>query len=91
LKYLYIEYQFLGYMGHLLETQSLQQPNKPNDPTYYRYSQIFDIKPDSDQKMMKILKSMVEKNSSNPLKFLVVSEPIERDGVKNDEECVELG
>jgi hypothetical protein len=90
-KLLYVEYQFLGYLGHMLETQSLQKPKKANEPIFYRYSQKFEVKPDSDKKKMKLLKSMVEKNSSNPLKFIIVSEPSDIDDINNDEQCEEMG
>lgn len=91
-KYLYVEYTFLGYKGHLLETRSLHQPKRPNEPIFYRYSQKFEIKPEENQKQMKILKSMIAKNSKNSIKFLVVSEPIEgSDGQKIEDECEEIG
>ena len=89
-KHLYIEYGFLGFKGHLLETHSLLQPKKANEPVFYRYSQKFDIKPDEEKHKIKILKSMVEKNSFNPIKFLLVSEPIGTAATYQDE-CEEVG
>lgn len=90
-KFLYVEYEFLGHFGHLLETESLKLPDKTNTPIFFKYTQEFFIKPDIDVNKMKILKSMVEKDSTNPMKFRIIDEPIEMDEVDSENECKELG
>lgn len=86
-KFLYIEYTFLNHKGYLLETQSLPKPKKAGDSTVYRLSTKFEINP--KDKEFKILKSMIAKDSKIPIKFLIVSEPIDsEDGYDN---CEEIG
>lgn len=89
-RFLYVEYSFLGYKGHLLETQS-PCPRKINEIVFYRFNQRFEITPKNDEQL-KLLMSMVEKNSKHQIKFLVVSEPINLDGDEEEEgECEEIG
>ncbi|CAO1319480.1 unnamed protein product [Diamesa hyperborea] len=84
---LYVEYSFLGYKGHLLETpQSLFKPKKENELMYYRFHKKFELKSDENEKQLKLLKAMLEKNTKKHLRFLIVSEPID----ENDE-CEEVG
>lgn len=85
--YLYVEYSFLGYKGHLLETQSLPQPLKPNEALSYHFKQKFDVKPDDNGKQLKMLKSMLAKGTKEQIKFFIVNEPI---GFE-DKECEEVG
>lgn len=77
-------------MGHLLETLSLPLPNKAGDVILYRFAQKFEITPDETEKQLKMLKSMVAKNSKNPIKFLLVSEPMDTVSGKYGE-CEEVG
>lgn len=87
IKKLYVEYSFLGYKGHLLETpQSLLKPKKENELMYYRFHKKFELKSDENEKQLKMLKAMLEKNTKKHLRFLIVSEPID----ENDE-CEEVG
>lgn len=88
-QFLYVEYSFLGYKGHLLETQSLPQPRKANEAIFYRFNQKFVINPEENEKQFKLLKAMLAKHSKEQLKFFVVREPIVGD--ENDEECEEAG
>lgn len=83
--YLYVEYTFMNYKGYLLETQSLPKPKKSGDSTVYNLTRKFDINP--QDKDFKHFKAMVEKKSKSPLKFLIVSEPID---AENDD-CEEVG
>lgn len=87
-KYLYVEYSFMMYKGHLLETQALSKPQNSNESIFYHFNNTFEIRPAEDKKRFKVLKSMLEKNSKNHLKFFIVSEPLEK---QNDEECEEVG
>lgn len=86
--FLYIEYSFLNFKGHLLETQSLPKPKKSEESVYYHFQNSFEIRPSEDKKQFKMLKSMLEKNSKLPIKFMIVSEPLENE---EDEECEEVG
>lgn len=88
--FLYVEYSFLNYKGYLLETQSLPKPKKAGDSIHYNLIRKFDISPVNNKNEYKMLKSMLEKNSKKPLKFLIVSEPIsvEKD---DDGDCEEVG
>lgn len=87
-KFLYVEYAFLGYQGHLLESNSLKMP-RSNEPVYFRFSQKFKINPTENEKQFKMLKSMLLPKSKDQIKFLVVSEPNNED--KDDGECEEVG
>lgn len=87
-KYLYVEYSFMLYKGHLLETQALPKPQKSNESIFYHFNNTFEIRPAEDKKRFKFLKSMLEKNSKSPLKFFIVSEPLED---QDDGECEEVG
>lgn len=90
-KFLYVEYSFLGYIGHLLETPSLPQPKKADEPTFYHFSQKFDLNSENE-KQLKILKTMVLDGTENPLKFLIVTEPVENDNnTQNEANCEEIG
>lgn len=86
-KYLYVEYSFLGYKGHLLETQSLPQPTKPDEDLFYRFKQKFEINPEDNEKQLQMLQSMLSKDTKKQIKFFVVSEPIESE----DKDCDEVG
>jgi Retinitis pigmentosa G-protein regulator interacting C-terminal len=88
--FLYFEYTFLDHKGHLLESQSLQKPKRVGDVTHYRFSKTFEINPAENEKQFKILKGMLEKNSKNPIKFLLVTEPIGSSD-QSSEECEEIG
>ncbi|CAO1346932.1 unnamed protein product [Diamesa serratosioi] len=84
---LYVEYSFLGYKGHLLETpQSLFKSKKANEIMYYRFHKKFELKSDENEKQLKLLKEMLEKNSKKPLRLLLISEPID-----DNDECEEVG
>lgn len=74
--FLYIEYSFLNYKGHLLETQSLPKPKKSGVSTVYKLSTKFEINPAEHEEEFDLLKKTIEKKSKNPIKFLIVSEPI---------------
>ncbi|XP_070489826.1 flagellar attachment zone protein 1-like [Chironomus tepperi] len=92
--FLYVEYTFMNYKGYLLETQSLPKPKKSGDSIIYNMTRKFDINP--QDKDFKHFKAMVDKKSNSPIKFLIVSEPIdakEEDGGDCDEvgfACVKL-
>jgi hypothetical protein len=100
-KLLFVEYSFLDYKGHLLETQSLPAPKKPNDLTIYRHVQKFILDTSKHSKQIKILSSMLSNNSNTePIKFYVVSESVENDFNEDDDdddlnnkqkECEEVG
>ncbi len=90
---LYVEYTFLSYRGHLLETpQSLPKPLSTEDVLQFNYRKEFKLDLKKDIKQLKILRSMLEYNSPLPLRFLLISEPTEFD-LENDEdaECEEVG
>lgn len=53
---------------------------------YYRFHKKFELKSDENEKQLKLLKAMLEKNTKKQLRFLIVSEPID----ENDE-CEEVG
>lgn len=89
-RFLYVEYSFLGYKGHLLETQSLLLPRKASESIFYRFRQRFEIRSDENEKQINMLLSMIKKNSKYPIKFFVVSEPISFDE-NDDDECEEIG
>lgn len=86
--FLYIEFTFLDFKGHLMETQSLPKPKKAGESIFYHFENIFELQPAEDKKQFKMLKLMLEKNSKLPIKFMIVSEPLE-----NEEkgECQEIG
>lgn len=88
--FLYIEYSFLNYKGHLLETQALPRPKRPEEKIFYHFNNSFDIRPSEDKKQFKLLKRMLEENSKFPIKFLIVSEPVENQD-QEDGECEEVG
>lgn len=85
--FLFVEYTFLNYKGHLLETQSLPKPKKSGECTYYHFKRTFELRPSENQKQFKMLKIMLEKNSKQHLKFLIVNEPISED----TGDCEEVG
>lgn len=87
-KFLYIEYTFLNYKGHLMETQTLPKPSKAGEAVFYHFDNTFEIRPSEDKKQFKMLKSMLEKNSKVPIKFLIVSEPLDN---PEEKECEEIG
>lgn len=84
-KFLYVEYTFMNYKGYLLETQSLQKPKKAGDATHYKLKRKFDINPADEE--FKVLKTMICKDSNNPVRFLIVSEPLDDEG----QPCEEVG
>jgi hypothetical protein len=102
-KLLFVEYSFLDYKGHLLETQSLPAPKKPNDLTVFRHVQKFVFDTLKHAKQIKILSSMLSNNSNTePIKFYVVSESVENSNINKDDdddddlnnkqkECEEVG
>lgn len=84
---MYVEYSFLGYKGHLLETpQSLFKPKSANEIMYFRFHKKFELKSDENEKQLKMLKEMLAKNSKKTLRFLIISEPIDE-----KDECDEVG
>lgn len=85
--FLYVEYSFMNYKGYLLETQSLPKPKKSGESTVYNLTRKFDINP--QDKDFNHFKSMVEKKSKSPIKFLIVSEPIDTED--DDGDCDEVG
>lgn len=87
-KFIYIEYTFLGYKGHLMETQSLQKPTKAGEALFYHFENTFEIRPSEDKRQFKILKSMLEKKSKVPIKFMIISEPLDN---QENGECEEIG
>lgn len=88
-KFLYVEYTFLGYKGHLLETQSLPQPRKENGIIYFHYNQKFEVEPEENPKHLEMLKSLIAQNSKEQIKFLIVSEPLADNNT--EAECEEIG
>jgi hypothetical protein len=78
-RFLYVEYSFLDYKGYLLETQSLPLPKKRGDSMFYGYKRQFQINPTSEEEKYKSLQKMLEKKSKCPLKFLIISEPMEKE------------
>jgi hypothetical protein len=90
---LYIEYTFLEYKGHLLETpQSMMKPSRPGETVFYRFRRKFELRPDEHEKQLKILKSMLTKDTNLPLRFLIVNEPIDINGTdESDGDCQEVG
>lgn len=88
--FLFVEYSFLNYKGHLLETQSLPKPKKSGEYTYYHFKRTFELRPSENRRQFKMLKTMLEKNSKQNLKFLIVSEPI---NLNDDDigDCEEVG
>jgi hypothetical protein len=87
-QFLYIEYTFLNYKGHLMETQSLPNPRKSGVAIFYHFDNTFELQPAEDKKQFKMLKSMLEKNSKLPLKFMIISEPLEN---QEEGDCEEIG
>lgn len=88
--FLFVEYSFLNYKGHLLETQSLPKPKKSGECTYYHFYRSFEVRPSENRRQFKMLKIMLEKNSKHNLKFLIVSEPITIDQ-EDSGDCEEVG
>lgn len=89
-----MEYSFLDYQGHLLETQALPVPTKSNDTTFYRHVQKFTLDTTKHSKQIKILNSMLSRSSNivEPIKFYVVSESVEiNEGEYEQKECEEVG
>lgn len=86
-RFIYIEYTFLGFKGHLMETQSLPLPQKSSEPVFFRFTQRFDVNPADSEEQLHILESMVASDSTKSIKFIVVDEPF------GDEkgECEEIG
>lgn len=85
--FLYVEYTFMNYKGYLLETQSLPKPKKSGDSIIYQMTRKFDINP--HDKDFKHFKAMIEKKSKTPIRFLIVSEPI--DAKDGGGDCEEVG
>lgn len=90
---LYVEYTFLDYKGHLLETpQSMVKPERSCDPIFYRFRRKFELRSDKHESQLKILKSMLKNDTNVPLRFLIVNEPIDIYGTdENDGDCQEVG
>lgn len=86
-RFVYVEYSFLGFKGHLMETQSMQLPQKSLDPVFFRFTQRFDINPSDNEDQLEALKSMIESNSLKSIQFMVIEEPIDNE----DSECEEIG
>jgi hypothetical protein len=94
---LFVEYSFLGWHGHLLETQGLPAPKQPHETIFYRQAQMFVLDPSKHAEQIKILSSMLSSDAhADPMKFYVVSEAMEDD--KSDmqrwhsrSECREVG
>jgi hypothetical protein len=97
IKKIYVEYTFLGYAGHLLETpQSLQKPKNSRDLLVYNFRNTFDIDTGIETEpnyKASILLGMLVPDSKYLLKFTVISEPFEEDLIDNNDtaECMEFG
>jgi Retinitis pigmentosa G-protein regulator interacting C-terminal len=96
IKQIYVEYNFLGYAGHLLETpQSIAITSTSNGRLVYNFRNTFDVESGYDSEpsfKASILLSMLMPTSKNLLKFICVNEPTEEDLVQNeDAECSEIG
>lgn len=91
----FVEYSFLGWHGHLLETVGVPAPKKPNETIFYRHAQKFILDSSKHAEQIKILKSMLTNDtSSDPIKFYVVSEEKENDEPSSKTtggECREVG
>lgn len=80
---LHVEYTFLG---QFFETQPLPMPSKSTKLISYNFAQKFKLKSDDDKPLNK-LKAMIDKDSNEKLKFLLVKKLIGND--RND--CEEVG
>jgi hypothetical protein len=87
--FLYVEYTFMNYKGYLLETQSLPKPKKSGDSIIYQMTRKFDINPHDND--FKHFKAMIDKKSKSPLRFLIVSEPIDAKEDDSSGDCEEVG
>lgn len=95
---LFVEYSFLGWNGHLLETRGLPVPKKSGETIFYRQTQKFVLDSSKHLEQIKILSSMLASDTStDPIKFYLVSEEMETDEHHNNpshqstRECQEVG
>lgn len=85
---LYIEYTFLDYKGHLLETpQSLPMPRSADEELPFNFRQSFKIDLRT-QKQIALIKDMLKPDTETPIRFLVINEPL---GEEETSECAEVG
>lgn len=91
IKFIYMEYTFLGHKGHLLETpQSLPKP-LPGIKLMYEFRKSFDFDYKQNFSEIRTLHKLLHSNFPT-IKFLIISEPSQEDlHVNPDLECEEIG
>lgn len=86
---LYIEYTFLDYKGHLLETpQSLPMPRSADVELAFNFRQSFKINFKTQKRQIALIRDMLKPNTETPIRFLIINEPILEEETS---ECAEVG